>query len=380
MNTRIYADHAATTPLLPEALDAMLPWLKERFGNPSSLHSFGREAHKAVEQARATIAECISAKPEEIFFTSGGTESDNWALKGVMREVRDLGRNRLAVSAIEHHAVLNAAHELAQEGFVVDTIDVRTDGWVKAKSLSDALHPETGLVSIQLANNEIGTIQRIADFARITHRSHAFFHTDAVQAVGHICVDVRKLGVDLLSASAHKFNGPKGVGFLYMKKGTHIRSVQQGGMQELGMRAGTENVAGVVGMAMALKHNVENLAANETHVRQLAHKLRDGIRSICPQSVFHGHHRDHLPGIVSVAILGHPAEGMLHILDMKGIAVSVGAACNSKVTTISHVLKAIGLSDEVAASTIRISLGPENTDDDVERILSVLKMFVKTSD
>jgi cysteine desulfurase len=376
----VYADHAATTPLMPEALDAMLPWLKEGFGNPSSLHSFGREAHKAVEEARATIAECIGAKPEEIFFTSGGTESDNWALKGVMREVRDLGRNRLAVSAIEHHAVLNAAQELAHEGFIVDTIDVRTDGWAKAQSLSDSLHPETGLVSIQLANNEIGIIQRIADFARITHRSHAFFHRDAVQAVGHIHIDVRELGVDLLSASAHKFNGPKGVGFLYMKKGTHIRAVQQGGMQELGMRAGTENVAGIVGMAAALKHNMENLADNELHVRQLADKLRDGIRSICPQAVFNGHRRVHLPGIINVAIPGHPAEGMLHILDMKGIAVSVGAACNSKVTTISHVLKAIGLSDEVAACTLRISLGPENTDDEVERILSVFKVFVKTAD
>lgn len=378
MNTRIYADYAATTPLMPEALDAMLPWLKDGFGNPSSLHSFGREAHKAVEQARATIAECIGAKPEEIFFTSGGTESDNWALKGVMREVRDLGRNRLAVSTIEHHAVLNAAHELAQEGFIVDTIDVRTDGWAKAQSLSDALHPETGLVSIQLANNEIGTIQRIADFARITHRSHAFFHTDAVQAVGHICVDVRELGVDLLSASAHKFNGPKGVGFLYMKKGTHIRAVQQGGMQELGMRAGTENVPGIVGMSMALKRNVENLAANELHVRQLADKLRDGILSICPQAVFSGHRRDRLPGIVSVAIPGHPAEGMLHILDMKGIAVSVGAACNSKVTAISHVLKAIGLSDELASCTLRISFGPDNSAKDVETILNAFRIIKRT--
>ena len=374
----VYADHAATTPLMPEALEAMLPWLKERFGNPSSLHSFGREAHKAVEETRATIAECIGAKPEEIFFTSGGTESDNWALKGVMREVRDLGRNRLAVSSIEHHAVLNAAQELAQEGFVVDTIDVRTDGWVKAQSLSDALHPETGLVSIQLANNEIGTVQRIANFALITHRCHAFFHTDAVQAVGHIRVDVRELGVDLLSASAHKFNGPKGVGFLYMKKGTHIRSVQQGGMQELGMRAGTENVAGIVGMATALKRNVENLEANENHVCQLAGKLRDGIRSICPQAVFNGHRRDHLPGIVSVAIPGHPAEGMLHILDMKGIAVSVGAACNSKVTAISHVLKAIGLSDELASCTLRISLGPDNSAKDVETILNAFRIIKRT--
>ena len=378
MNTRIYADHAATTPLMPEALEAMLPWLKEGFGNPSSLHSFGREAHKAVEEARTTMAECIGAKPEEIFFTSGGTESDNWALKGVMREVRDLGRNRLAVSSIEHHAVLNAAQELAQEGFIVDTIDVRTDGWAKAQSLSDALHPETGLVSIQLANNEIGTIQRIADFARITHRSHAFFHTDAVQAVGHIHVDVRELGVDLLSASAHKFNGPKGVGFLYMKKGTHMRAVQQGGMQELGMRAGTENVAGIVGMATALKRNVENLEANENHVCQLAGKLRDGIRSICPQAVFNGHRRDHLPGIVSVAIPGHPAEGMLHILDMKGIAVSVGAACNSKVTTISHVLKAIGLSDELASCTLRISFGPDNSAKDVETILNAFRIIKRT--
>lgn len=378
MKNHVYADHAATTPILPEALEAMLPWLKEGFGNPSSLHSFGREARKAVEEARATIAECIGATSEEIFFTSGGTESDNWALKGVMREVRDLGRSRLAVSAIEHHAVLNAARELEREGFIVDTIEVRTDGWVKAQSLSDALHPETGLVSIQLANNEIGTVQRISEFARIIHLCHAFFHTDAVQAVGHIRVDVRDLGVDLLSASAHKFNGPKGIGFLYSNKRTHFQSIQQGGKQELGMRAGTENVAGIVGMAAALKHNVENLETNENHVRQLADLLRDGIRSVCPQAVFHGHHRDRLPGIVSVAFPGHPAEGMLHIFDLKGIAVSAGAACNSQSSELSHVLKAIGLSDDEAHCTLRISFGPQNTEGDVKRILSVLKIILKS--
>ncbi len=371
----VYADHAATTPLLPEALEAMLPWLKDGFGNPSSLHSFGREARKAVEGARTTIAGCIGAEPEEIFFTSGGTESDNWALKGVMREVRDFGRNRLAVSAIEHHAVLNAARELALEGFHVDTIEIRTDGWVKAQSLADSLHPETGLASIQLANNEIGTLQRIADFAKITHRSHAFFHTDAVQAVGHIRVDVRELGVDLLSASAHKFNGPKGVGFLYAKKGTHLRPVQEGGMQELGMRAGTENVAGIVGMATALEHNVKRMEANGNHVRRLVNQLRDGIRSVFPQAVFNGHFRERLPGIVSITIPGHSAEGMLHILDMKDIAVSTGAACNSKETKASHILKAIGLSDELAASTLRISLGPENTENDIQQILSAFQII-----
>lgn len=373
---RIYADYAATTPLCDAAFEVMVPFLKDIFGNPSSLHSWGRHAGNAVWEARKTIAECIGALPEEIFFTSGGTESDNWALKGVMREVRSLGRTHLAVSQIEHHAVLNAAIELESEGCHVDRIDVRTDGWIKAQSLSDSLHEETGLVSIQLANNEIGTVQRIADFARIVHLCHAFFHTDAVQAIGHIPVNVKALGVDLLSASAHKFNGPKGVGFLYVKKGTRIRSVQQGGMQELGIRAGTENVAGIVGMAAALKWNVEHMEENERYIRSLANHLRDAISAICKGAIFHGHFQDRLPGIVSVAFPGKSAEGLLHIFDLKGIAVSTGAACNSRSVEVSHVLTAIGIGKEIAKSTIRFSLGQGNTVEDVERIADAVVMAV----
>ena len=386
---RVYADHAATTPLLPEALEAMLPWLKDGFGNPSSLHSFGRKARKAVEAARATIAKCINAAPEEIFFTSGGTESDNWVVRGT--------EGTLVVSEYEHHAVLNAALCEARRGRKVlavqpsgrgivgarqlkTTLDAISQAGRQCSSISQDESPRTGnagLVSIMAAQNEIGTVNPVRALSAEAHSRGFLFHADAVQAVGKIPVNVSDWNVDFLSASAHKFGGPKGVGFLYAKDGKAPCRLLDGGAQESGVRAGTENVAGIVGMAAALQNYCGRMVESAAALRLLASELADGLCDLFPDAGVIGPSRplERVPGFVAVAIPGHPAEGMLHILDMKGVAVSAGAACNSKETKVSHVLKAIGLADKYATCTLRVSLGPENTKNDVKRILSALKVI-----
>ncbi len=316
--TNIYADHAATTPLLQEVLEAMLPFMGESFGNPSSLHGRGVRARRAVESARETIGECIGANADEIHFTSGGTESDNWALFGVARAMRGKGR-RIVVSAIEHHAVLNTCKELEENGFNVTYLPVTSEGRIVPSVLENALRKDTVLVSIMLANNEIGTIQDIKTLTKIAHRHGAIFHTDAVQAVGHIDVDVNDLGVDMLSASAHKFNGPQGVGFLYVKHGTEIRPFHLGGQQEHGHRAGTENVAGIVGMATALACNVKQLEAEGARMRLLLGRLKTLLLQGFPEAVFNGDADNRLPGLLSVSFAGYNGEAMLHILDLKGL-------------------------------------------------------------
>ena len=369
MKKRIYADHAATTPLMPEALEAMLPFLKENFGNPSSLHGWAKAARKAMEEARATIAKCINAEPEEIFFTSGGTEADNWVIKG--------SSGGLMVSSYEHHAVLNAAASEARKGR--DVVYVRPKvgnggGYVMPERLSKAWKDGIGLVSVMIANNEIGTINPVHLLSEFSHQRGALFHTDAVQAVGHIPIDVKEEGVDFLSASAHKFNGPKGTGFLFIRKSVKLDPLLNGGQQEGGLRAGTENVGSIVGMATALKVNCERMEENTAHLENLTLRLRDGINRIFPDAVYLGDGvADQLPGFTSVSFPGHSAEGLLHVLDLKGIAVSSGAACDSKNTRVSHVLKAVNAINEIARSTIRITFGVENTDDDVDVILAALK-------
>ena len=369
MKKRIYADHAATTPLMPEALEAMLPFLKEDFGNPSSRHGWAKPARNAVEDARATIAKCINAEPEEIFFTSGGTESDNWVIKG--------SSGGLMVSSYEHHAVLNAAASEVRKGR--DVIYVRPKvgnggGYVMPEKLSKAWKDGVGLVSVMTANNEIGTINPVHLLSEFSHQRSALFHTDAVQAVGHIPIDVREMDVDFLSASAHKFNGPKGIGFLFIRKGVKLDPLLNGGQQESGLRSGTENVASIVGMATALKVNCERMEENTAHLENLTLRLRDGINRIFPDVVYIGDGvAGQLPGFTSVSFPGHSAEGLLHVLDLKGIAVSSGAACDSKNTRVSHVLKAVNATNEIARSTIRITLGVENTIDDVDVILAALK-------
>lgn len=373
MKFHVYADHAATTPLCDAAWDAMVPFFREEFGNPSSLHSWAKKTREAVWTARETIARCIGAEsPEEIFFTSGGTESDNWVIKG--------SDGDLMVSAYEHHAVLNAAASEESRGRKVVYVRPKVGGYLMPETLTKRWEEGIGLVSVMMANNEIGTINPIKLLAEFAHKRGALFHTDAVQAVGHIPIDVRDLGVDFLSASAHKFNGPKGIGFLFIRKGLKLKQLIHGGQQEAGLRAGTENVASIVGMAAALKSNCDQMERNSAHLDALADRLKEGLESVADQIVYPGSGVcDQLPGFVSVSFPGHPAEALMHMLDLKGIAVSTGAACDSMNTQISHVLKAINAPRAIAESTIRISLGPENTRQDVDEILTALKILLRRS-
>ncbi len=373
----IYADNAATTRLSEAALEGMLPYLREGFGNPSSLHGMGRAARRAVREARVAIAKAIGADADEIFFTSGGTESDNWAVKSVVEAKGGDGLN-IVTSAIEHHAVLNACEAVARKGCEIRFLPVDSEGFIRLSQLPELMNQKTVLVSVMMANNEIGTIQDIQKIVKAAHAKGVLVHTDAVQAVGHIRFNVHDLGVDLLSASAHKFNGPKGIGFLYVKKGVVLPPLLNGGGQELGLRAGTENVAAIVGMSIALKEHLRQIARRSADVAELADLLRDGLRKLNPRIRFNGHENPawRHPGIVSITIPGQSGEGLLHILDLKGIAVSTGAACNSRETVSSHVLKAIGLSDNLARSTIRISFGHENTEADVMGIVEALSKVV----
>lgn len=367
---RIYADHAATTPLCDAAWESMVPFLRDEFGNPSSLHGWAKVPRKAIGDARATIAKCIGADPEEIYFTSGGTEANNWVIKGT-----DGG---LMVSAYEHHAVLNAAASEAARGREVVYVRPKVGGYLMPETLKKKWTDRIKIVSVMMANNEIGTINPIEQLSEAAHKRGALFHTDAVQAVGHIPIDVHEQGIDFLSASAHKFNGPKGIGFLYMRNGLTLGSLIHGGQQEFGLRAGTENVASIVGMAAALKFNYEKMDANAAHLMALVSRFHNGFEGLSDKIVYPGLGVcPQLPGFISVSFPGRSAEGLMHMLDLKGIAVSTGAACDSKNTQISHVLKAINLPRAVAESTIRITLGVENTRDDVDEILATVKMLFR---
>ena len=357
---RIYADNAATARLDPLALEAMLPFLTDNFSNPSALYSFGKTVRNAVETARQQIADCIGATPQEIFFTSCGTESDNWAIKGAARILREKG-SHLITSAIDHHAVLNSCAALGEEGFQTTRLPVDQHGLVSIDSLNAAVTPKTTFASVILANNEIGTIQDIPKLTSAAHQRGLLFHTDAVQALGHIPVNVVALGVDLLSASAHKFNGPKGVGFLFKRAGVRLPPYLDGGHQEADNRAGTENVAGIIGMACALRNNLEHLTQNTEHLQRLEELLKARISTALPDARFNGHPTQHLPGLVSLSIPDISGESLLHLLDLKGILISTGAACNSKDTVVSHVLQAINLPANYAAGTLRISFSKDNT-------------------
>ena len=373
MKQFIYADNAATTKLDIDAFEAMKPYLLDEYGNASQPYSFARKPKQALKEARATIAQCINAEPEEIYFTSGGTESDNWAIKGVA--FADSEKHAIITSQIEHHAVLRACEDIEKLGYPVAYLPVTEEGVVITEALNSVITPNTRLVSIMFANNEIGTIEPIKELCEIAHRNGALFHTDAVQAVGHVQIDVKDLGVDMLSASAHKFNGPKGIGFLYVKKGTPICSYASGGAQEYGMRAGTENIASIVGMAVALKKNCDNLAENTRHIEDIESCLintlsfsgLDFIRNGSPY---------HIPGNISLSFKNANGETLLHRLDLMGICVSTGAACDNVNTETSHVLNAIGLKQDYAAGTIRITLSINNTEDDVITITSALKKIL----
>ncbi len=370
----IYADHAATTQLDQDALQAMLPWLQGEYGNASQTYSFARKPKKALAEAKSIIATCIGAEPDEIFITSGGTESDNWAIKGFVQ----YGDHRATItSQIEHHAILHSCRAVERLGFPVAYLPVNKQGVVEPESLSNIITDQTKLVSVMMANNEIGTIEPIQKLAEIAHAHGAIFHTDAVQAVGHIPIDVNQLGIDLLSASAHKFNGPKGIGFLYIKKGTPIAPYMDGGAQEAHMRAGTENVASVVGMSVALQKNCQRVAETAERMNQLESKFIGCLQQSKIDFIRNGANT-HIPGNISISIRDASGEMLLHRLDLKKIAISTGSACNSVETQISHVIEAIGVPQEYAEGTIRISFGYENTLQDAENIAeNIIKILGK---
>lgn len=368
MKEFIYADNAATTKLDIDAFEAMKPFLLEEYGNASQPYSFGRSAQKALKNARAQIAECIGALPEEIYFTSGGTESNNWVIKS--SALSDPRKRPMITSEIEHHALLHSCAAIERSGYPVVYLPVNSFGEVSADRLRETLSDNTRLVSIMFSNNEIGTIQPIKELAEISHSSGALFHTDAVQAVGHVKIDVRTLGVDFLSASAHKFNGPKGTGFLYIRKGVDLLPYADGGKQEYGLRAGTENVAGIVGMAVALEKNCKEVDVHSDHLRELENRLLTQLDGHIDYIRNGGANR--IPGNISLSFRNVEGEALLHRLDLMRICISTGSACDSVNTQISHVLKAINLDESYAKGTIRISLGRHNTVDEVDAIACAL--------
>ena len=369
MKTIIYADNAATTQMSPLALENMIHFLKSDYGNASQAYSFAREAKKALRRARAIIASCIGAKEEEIYFTSGGSESDNWAIKNAW-----LQRMPIVTSQIEHHAILNACNFLKRKGENVEYLPVSNYGLINPIDIKKTIINKSFL-SIMMANNEIGTIEPISQYSLLAKEYGCVFHTDAVQAVGHIDINVKELGIDMLSASSHKFNGPKGVGFLFVKDGIKIEPLIHGGGQEFGFRAGTENVASILAMAIALQENVENIEYNKKHLYCLEEIIINELNSSKIDYKRNGIHQ--LPGLLSLSFNGLDGEALLHRLDLQGIAVSTGSACDSKDTQISHVLNAIGLSKDYAKGTIRISLSKYNTKEEVETIAKAIIKIVK---
>ncbi|MBP7110817.1 MAG: cysteine desulfurase NifS [Firmicutes bacterium] len=371
---RIYMDYSATTPLRKEALEAMMPYMTTEFGNPSSIHWFGRNAKKAMEDARARIATAIgAAEPGEVIFTSGGSEADNLAIWGVMEAY---GKKHLITSAVEHHAVLDTARILEKEGYDLTVLPVDEYGMVDPEAVRKAIRPDTGLVTVMYGNNEIGTVEPVGEIASVCREKGVFFHTDAVQAVGHIPVNVKALGVDLMSFAAHKFYGPKGIGGLYVRKGIRLEPQITGGAQERKRRAGTENVAYIVGMAKALELAVAELPEEIKHLSTLRDRLIKGLMERIPEIRLNGHPTKRLPGNVNISYRYVEGESLLLHLDINGIAASSGSACTSGSLEPSHVLMAIGLSHEIAHGSVRMSLGKYNTEADIDKVLEVFPGIV----
>lgn len=373
---RVYADNAATTKLSDSALKSMMPLLTDIYGNPSSLHSIGQTAKEYLEEAREKVAESIGADPKEIYFTSGGSEADNQAIRSAAAIGAKKGKMHIISSKFEHHAVLHTLNALEKEGFKVTLLDVYSNGIVKPDDVKNAITDETCLVTIMMANNEIGTIQPIAEIADICREKGVLFHTDAVQAVGHIPVNVKNLNVDMLSVSAHKFHGPKGVGFLYARKGLLLRNIIEGGAQERGKRAGTENMASIVGMAAALKDAVDNLEENSKKVTAMRDRLIDGLKGI-EKSRINGDLEHHLPGTLNMCFEGIEGESLLLLLDQKGICASSGSACTSGSLDPSHVLLAIGVPVEIAHGSLRLSISEYNTMEEMDHIVNSVPQVVE---
>lgn len=367
---RIYLDNAATTAVHPAVIEKMLPYFTECYGNASSIHFTGRDARKALEESRRTVADILNCKPQEIYFTSGGSESDNWALKGAAFANRKKG-NHIITSAIEHHAILHTCEWLEKQGFEITYVPVDEFGCVSPADVEKAIKDTTILVSVMAANNEIGTLQPIKEIAEIAHNHKVLFHTDAVQAMGAIKVDVQEIGCDMLSLSAHKFHGPKGVGVLYIKQGTRIENLLHGGAQERGRRATTENVPGIVGLAKALELATADIDGKAAYLTKLRDQLINGLTAL-PYVRLNGHPTKRLSGNVNISVRFIEGEALLLRLDMAGIAGSSGSACTSGSLDPSHVLLAIGLPHEIAHGSLRLSLSENNTQEDVDYVLSTL--------
>ena len=374
MSKVIYLDNSATTPLDPEVLEAMMPYLSEAYGNPSSIYSLGAQAHEAIENAREQVAAAIGARPEEIYFTSGATEADNWAIRSAAYQNAAKGKHIIS-TRFEHHAVLHTLDQLEKEGFEITLLEVHEDGIVRPEELRAAIRPDTILITIMYANNEIGTIQPIAELGAIAHEAGILFHTDAVQAFSQAPIDVKAQHIDLLSLSAHKFNGPKGTGCLYVRKGVRLPNFVFGGGQEKRKRPGTENVAGIVGMGKAAQMAAANLEAHVEHLTKMRDRLIAGLLQI-PHTRLNGHPTKRLAGNVNLSIQFIEGESLLLNLDMNGIAASSGSACTSGSLDPSHVLLAIGLPHEIAHGSLRLSLGKYNTMSDVEKVIDVLPGIV----
>ena len=374
--TTIYVDNAATTKTSRTAIEAMLPYMDKIYGNPSSLHSVGQAAADALRKAREEAAEVLGCEPNEITFTSGGSEADNQALVSAAAIGARKGKKHIISTAFEHHAILHTLKKLEKEGFEVTLLDVHENGMVSAQQVADAIREDTCLVSVMYANNEIGSIQPIAEIGAVCKEKGVIFHTDAVQAVGHVHINVKEENIDMLSLSAHKFHGPKGVGLLYARKGVRLTNIIEGGAQERGKRAGTENIPGIVGMVAALKEANANIDANAEKVSALRDRLIEGLEKI-PHSALNGDRTKRLPGNVSFCFEGIEGESLLLLLDAKGICASSGSACASGSLDPSHVLLAIGRPHEVAHGSLRLTLSEENTQEEVDYIIEETTKVVK---
>ena len=373
---QVYADNAATTKMSKVALDAMLPYMQENFGNPSSLHSVGQKAAEALWRARETVAACLGCDAKEITFTSGGSEADNQAILTAAAMGEKKGKKHIVSTAFEHHAVLHTLDKLKKQGFEVTLLDVHENGLVTADEVAAAIREDTCLVTVMYANNEIGTIQPIREIGVVCHKRGVLFHTDAVQAAGHLPINVKEENIDMLSLSAHKFHGPKGIGVLYAKRGIPLVTLIEGGAQERGKRAGTENIPAIVGMAAALKDATDHMEENSRKVTALRDRLIEGL-SIIPHSVLNGDRNNRLPGNVNFCFEGIEGESLLLLLDMAGVCASSGSACTSGSLEPSHVLLAIGRPHEIAHGSLRLTLCEENTDEDVDQILRAVPEVVE---
>ena len=371
----VYADNAATTPVSPKVVEAVLPYMTKFYGNPSSLYQTGQKAFRAVDKARQQVADALGAEKDEIFFTSGGSEADNWAIKGAAALGAKKGKKHLITTKIEHHAVLHTMQTLEKQGFTVTYLDVYDNGIVKVEDVEKAITDETCLVTIMYANNEIGTIQPIPEIGKLCKEKGVLFHTDAVQAVGHVAIDVKEQNIDMLSLSGHKFHAVKGIGALYCRKGIRLPNLIEGGGQEKGRRAGTENVPGIVGLGVAITDMCTDIEENAKKVSALRDRLFEGASKIS-HSRINGDREKRLPGNFSMCFEGIEGESLLLMLDMQGVCASSGSACTSGSLDPSHVLLAIGLKHEVAHGSLRLSLSESNTVEDVDYILEVLPPIV----